>query len=65
MMGLSTELVQTIQSLLGSSCARIVLMFSRHCEMISGESMFKVSLAVVASMAGRAAEKVYELAEMR
>lgn len=67
MMGFSGALVQTTQSLRGSSCAFMVLMFSRQCAITSGLdcSMFNVSLAVTASMAGSAAEKVNEEDEMR
>lgn len=67
MMGFSAELVQCTQSLLGSNCAHIVLMFSLTVVNISGItcSMDKTSLAVVASMAGSAAEKVYADAEIR
>jgi hypothetical protein len=58
--GFSGELVQVTQSLLGSSCARMAFMFSRHWDKMSGFvcNMFNVSLAVVASIAGRAAENV-------
>lgn len=61
MMGFSGELVQWTQSLRGSNCVFITLIFSRHCTRISGFDwiMLIVSLAVVASIAGRAAEKVY------
>lgn len=67
MMGLSTLLVQMTQSLLGSSCARIALILSRSAVSISGcsWSMEMVSLAVVDSSAGRAAEYVYDADEMR
>lgn len=58
--GFSGALVQVTQSLRGSSCALIAFVFSRHVARISGFvwSIFRVSLAVVASMAGNAAEKV-------
>lgn len=67
MMGFSGALVQTTQSLRGSSCAFMVLMFSRQWAITSGFdcSMFRVSLAVTASIAGSAAEKVKEADEMR
>lgn len=58
--GFSGELVQITQSLLGSNCARRALMLSLHCVNISGVvcNMLSVSLAVVASIAGSAAENV-------
>ena len=67
MIGFSGELVQCTQSLRGSSCCRIALIFSRHWTRISGFvcSILRVSLAVVASIAGRAAEYVYAAAVMR
>jgi hypothetical protein len=45
----------------------MALIFSRHCCRISGLdcSTFKVSLAVTAIIAGKAAEKVYDAALMR
>ncbi len=60
MIGFSGALVHTIQSLRGSSCARMRRMFSRHCSRISGLDCSRLmhSLAVTASMAGSAAEKV-------
>jgi hypothetical protein len=60
MMGFSGALVHMTQSLRGSSWARMKRMFSRHCSRISGLdcSRLMLSLAVTASMAGSAAEKV-------
>lgn len=60
MTGFSAALVHITQSLLGSSWLRMSRIFSRHCVRISGFdcSTFRLSLAVTASMAGRAAEKV-------
>lgn len=67
MTGFSGELLHRIQSLLGSNCALIALMFSLSPVKMSGCScsMLMVSLAVVLSNAGRAAEYVYEAEEMR
>lgn len=57
--GFSKALVHITQSLRGSSCARKARVFSRVEAKISGLvcSRLMVSLAVTASMAGRAAEK--------
>lgn len=66
-MGLSTLLVQLTQSLLGSNCARMALILSRSAVSNSGcsWSIEMVSLAVVESSAGRAAEYVYDADEIR
>lgn len=58
--GFSGALVQITHSLRGWSCERMSRMFSRHCCRISGFdcSTLRLSLAVMASMAGSAAEKV-------
>lgn len=65
--GFSIELVQRTQSLRGSNCAHIVLIFSLTWAMISGLFCIidRASLAVVASIAGSAAEKVYAAADIR
>jgi hypothetical protein len=65
--GLSTALCVLTQSLRGSNCAFIALIFSRKLVMMSGCSCSKeiVSLAVVDSNAGSAAEYVYDAEEMR
>lgn len=67
MTGFSTALVHLIQSLLGSNWVHIALMFSLRPVKSSGCvcRMSSVSLAVVALMAGSAAENVYEAADKR
>lgn len=66
-MGLSIAVCVLTQSLRGSNCTRIALMFSRSVVKMSGCSCSSeiVSLAVVDSNAGRAAEYVYDAEEMR
>jgi hypothetical protein len=60
MIGFSGALVHRTQSLRGSSCVHMTLIFSRNCTIRSGVvwRIISVSLAVVADIAGRAAENV-------